>query len=118
MTRTVRIGCGAAFWGDSPAGPAQLVRRGSVDYLILDYLAEITMSILARMKAKSPDLGYATDFVSLVMRPLAREIAQRGVKVVTNAGGVNPGACRKALEALFADLGVNLKIAVVEGDDI
>lgn len=118
MARTIRIGCGAGFWGDSPEGPAQLVRRGNIDYLILDYLAEITMSILARMKAKNPDLGYATDFVSLVMRPLAREIARRRVKVVTNAGGVNPSACRKALEALFADAGVNLKIAVVEGDDL
>ncbi len=91
MPETVRIGYGAAFWGDSPQGRAQLVRRGRVDYLILDYLAEITMLILARMKAKNPDLGYATDFVSLVMRPLAREIAQRRVKVVTNAGGLNRG---------------------------
>jgi hypothetical protein len=85
---------------------------------MLDYLAEITMSILARMKAKNPDLGYATDFVSLVMKPLAREIADKGVKVVTNAGGVNPAACRAALESLFAELGVKLKIAVVEGDDL
>ena len=118
MARTVRIGCGAGFWGDSPEGPAQLVRSGAIDYLVLDYLAEITMSILARMRAKNPELGYATDFVSLVMKPLAREIAERKIKVVANAGGVNPGACRAALEAVFREAGVNLKIAVVEGDDL
>ena len=118
MSRAVRIGCGAGFWGDSPEGPAQLVRSGAIDYLVLDYLAEITMSILARMRAKNADLGYATDFVSLVMKPLAREIAERRIKVVANAGGVNPGACRAALEAVFREAGVDLKIAVVEGDDL
>jgi hypothetical protein len=118
MSRPVRIGCGAGFWGDSPEGPAQLVRSGAIDYLVLDYLAEITMSILARMRAKNADFGYATDFVSLVMKPLAREIADRGIKVVANAGGVNPGACRAALEAVFREAGLNLKIAVVEGDDL
>jgi hypothetical protein len=118
MSRVVRIGCGAGFWGDTPEGPAQLVRSGAIDYLVLDYLAEITMSILARMKAKNAELGYATDFVSLVMKPLAREIAERKIKVVANAGGVNPQACRRALEAALAEAGVKLKIAVVEGDDL
>ena len=96
MDRIVRIGCGAGFWGDSPDGPAQLVRSGKIDYLVMDYLAEITMSILTRMKAKRPELGYATDFVASVMKPLAREIADRGIRVVTNAGGVNPAACKWA----------------------
>lgn len=118
MDRTVRIGCGAGFWGDSPQGPAQLVRLGGVDYLVMDYLAEITMSILARMKAKRSDLGYATDFVTMVMKPLAREIAERRVRVVTNAGGVNPQACREALLALFREAGIELKVAVVQGDDL
>src|SRR5262249_36893970 len=86
--------------------------------LVLDYLAEITMSILARMKAKRPDLGYATDFVTTVMRPLAREIAQKRIRVVTNAGGVNPAACRDALTSALAEAGTELKIAVVEGDDL
>ena len=116
--RIVRIGCGAGFWGDTPEGPAQLVRSGGVDYLVLDYLAEVTMSILARMKAKNPELGYATDFVTLVMKPLAKEIAQKRIKVIANAGGVNPAACRAALEAVFAQAGVDLKIGVVEGDDL
>ena len=115
--RVVRIGCGAGFWGDSPEGPAQLVQAG-VDYLALDYLAEITMSILSRMKAKNPALGYATDFVSHVMKPLARDIAERGVKVIANAGGVNLEACRDALQAALAEQNVDLKIAIVRGDDL
>lgn len=118
MRETVRIGCGAGFWGDSPEGPRQLVRLGGVDYLVLDYLAEITMSILARMKAKDPALGYAADFVSLVMKPLAREIAEKKIRVVTNAGGVNPEACRDALLAAFKEVGVELKVAVVTGDNL
>jgi hypothetical protein len=117
MKEVVRVGCGAGFWGDTPEGPRQLVRAG-VDYLALDYLAEITMSILARMKAKNPEAGYATDFITSVMRSLAGAIAENGVKVVTNAGGVNPQACRDALQALFAELGVALRIAVVLGDDL
>lgn len=115
---SVRIGCGAGFWGDSPEGPGQLVRLGGINYLALDYLAEITMSILARMKAKNPALGYATDFVSLVARPLAKDIAGKRVRVVTNAGGVNPQACRDALLAVFREAGVDLKVAIVAGDDL
>lgn len=118
MRESIRIGCGAGFWGDSPEGPRQLVRQGGIDYLVLDYLAEITMSILARMKAKNPALGYATDFVSLVMKPLAREIAEKRIRVVTNAGGVNPEACRDALLAAFKEVGVELKVAIVTGDDL
>lgn len=116
--KAVRIGCGAGFWGDSPEGAAQIVRSGKVDYLVMDYLAEITMSILTRMKDKREDLGYAIDFVSAVMKPLAREIAQKNIRVVTNAGGVNPEACRDALLAVFKEVGVDLKVAVVLGDDL
>jgi hypothetical protein len=118
MARTIRIGCGAGFWGDTPEGPAQLVRAGGIDYLVMDYLAEITMSILARMKAKRADLGYATDFVTMVMKPLARDIADKRIRVVTNAGGVNSDACRDALLAVFREIGVDLKVAVVRGDDL
>lgn len=118
MARTVRIGCGAGFWGDSPEGPRQLVRSGGIDYLVMDYLAEITMSIMARMKDKRPDLGYATDFVTTVMKPLAREIADRRIRVVTNAGGINPEACRDALLAVCREQGVSLRVAVVHGDDL
>ena len=117
MKSIVKIGCGAGFWGDSPEGPEQLVTSG-VDYLVMDYLAEITMSILTRMKAKKTELGYATDFVTTVMRPLAAEIKAKKIRVVTNAGGVNPEACRDALVALFKELGVDLRVAVVLGDDL
>lgn len=118
MKPIVRIGCGAGFWGDSPDVPRRLVEAGGIDYPALDYLTEITMSILARIKAKTPDLGYATDFVTMVMKPLAHEIAERRIKVVTNAGGVNPEACKRALEAVFKEAGVDLKVAVVLGDDL
>lgn len=114
----VRIGCGAGFWGDSAAGPAQLVRHGALDYLVMDYLAEITMSILARMKAGDAQAGYATDFVSAVMKPLLSDIARQGIRVVTNAGGVNPLACKTALEKVAAEAGVSLRVAAVLGDDL
>src|ERR1043165_5351045 len=87
--KIVRIGGGSGFWGDSSEGPRQLVLSGAIDYLVLDYLAEITMSILARMRAKDSNAGFATDLVSEVIAPLGKEIAARKIKVVTNAGGVN-----------------------------
>lgn len=118
MTGALRIGCGAGFWGDSASGAAQLVGSGEIDVLMLDYLAEITMSILARAKEKKPELGYATDFVDLVIGDLAEEIAARGIKVVANAGGVNPTACAEAVRALLAKKGVALKVATVLGDDV
>ncbi len=115
---TIRIGAGAGFWGDSPEGPAQLVRRGDIDYLILDYLAEITMSILARAKARNPKLGYATDFATQVVGPLAAEIAERGIKIVANAGGCNPLDCCAAIERELAARNVKLRVAAVLGDDV
>ncbi len=115
--KTVRIGGGSGFWGDSAEGPRQLVERGNIQYLALDYLAEITMSIMARARSRKPELGYATDFVSEVVRPLAAQLKARGVKVVCNAGGVNPLDCCKAIEAELAQQGVALKVAAVLGDD-
>lgn len=92
--------------------------HGKVDYLVFDYLAEITMSLLARAKLKDPAAGYATDFVTVVMARHAREIVQRRIKVVANAGGVNPLACRDALLAVLAKVGVQARVAVVMGDDV
>src|SRR5580704_9294224 len=114
----LRIGCGCGFWGDSAAGPAQLVRRGDIDVLVLDYLSEITLSLLARARRKRPELGYTPDFVHEVMRPLAREIAERRIKVIANAGGVNPRACRDALQQVLGAQGISMSIAVVLGDDV
>jgi hypothetical protein len=117
MKELVRIGCGAGFWGDSGEGPKQLVESGEIDYLILDYLAEITMSLLARARAKDPATGYATDFPDVIAR-LAPTIKAKGVRVVTNAGGVNPKACREVIAAKLKAAGVELRIAIIEGDDL
>ena len=119
MTRqTVRIGSASGFWGDTAAAAPQLVRGGDIDFLVFDYLAEVTMSIMAAQKAKDPAAGYATDFVQITMKSLLPELKARGIRVVANAGGVNPLACRDALAAVAASLGVPLSIGVVLGDDL
>lgn len=114
---TLRIGCASGFWGDTEFAAAQLVERGDIDVLVFDYLAEITMSLLIRAKAKDPTQGYAPDFVA-TMKPLMKQIKARGIQVIANAGGVNPSACRDALVAAAQAEGVDLKIAAVLGDDL
>ncbi|PPE72557.1 terpene utilization protein AtuA [Solimonas fluminis] len=116
--KTVRIGCASAFWGDTNAAAAQLVEKGGIDYLVFDYLAEITMSILAAKRMKDPNDGYATDFVEHVMGPLMPRIKEKGIRVVANAGGVNPLACKRALEEAAAKAGLSFRVGVVLGDDL
>ncbi len=117
--KTIRIGNGQAFWGDTAQAPLDQVRYGELDYLMLDYLAEVTMSIMQKLRARDPEQGYARDFVPL-MENLLPEVLQRGVKVVANAGGVNPLACARAVMAVADKLGLadRVKIGVVTGDDI
>ena len=112
----VRIGGASGAWGDSPGAIGPLLAAG-VDYLMMDYLAEVTMSLLARAREKDPAAGYTPDFVAY-LEPHLAEIARRGVKVASNAGGVNPRACKAAVESACARLGVALRVAVVEGDDL
>ena len=112
--KTVRIGGASGFWGDSSVGAPQLVASGQIDYLVFDYLAELTMSILAGARLKKPELGYATDFVTVAMRAVLRDVIDKGIRVVSNAGGVNPQGCADALAAVAAELGVPLRIAVVK----
>ncbi|WP_426168977.1 acyclic terpene utilization AtuA family protein [Pseudoduganella sp. R-34] len=113
----VRIGGAAGFWGDSALGPRQLLDGGDLDYLVFDYLAELTMSLLAAARRKQPGLGYATDFID-VMRDVLGDALARRVRIVANAGGINPQGCAAALLALAAEQGLEPRIAVVEGDDV
>ena len=109
----IRIANGQGFWGDWLEAPVRLVEQGPIDYLTLDYLAEITMSIVQKQKLQDPSLGYARDFPPLIAR-IAKRIRERGIKVIANAGGVNPRACAREVLRLAS----GLKVAVVEGDDV
>lgn len=114
----VLVANGQGFWGDSLLGPIRLCREGPIDYLTLDYLAEVTMSILQKQYLRDPSKGFATDFIRMVDRT-APELVKKGIKVVANAGGVNPMACKEATLGVLRKHGFKgVKVAVVEGDDI
>jgi len=117
--KTTRIANGQGFWGDSLQAPLEQVRRGPIDYLTLDYLAEITMSIMQKQRARDPRSGYARDFVSMIAEVLP-DLVERKIKVVANAGGVNPAACRDAVIEVARKAGFSgkVKIGIVAGDDI
>jgi hypothetical protein len=114
--RLVRIGGASGAWGDSPRALGQLIGAG-VDYLMMDYLAEVTMSLLARARMKDPQAGYPPDFIAY-LKSVLPEIARGGVKVAANAGGVNPSGCKRALEDVISGLDLSLTVAMVEGDDV
>ncbi|MEL7499120.1 MAG: acyclic terpene utilization AtuA family protein [Planctomycetota bacterium] len=118
MKENVLIANGQGFWGDSILGPVRLVNEGPLDYLTLDYLAEVTMSIMQKLKSRDPSKGYATDFVQMCRRVLPT-CHEKGIKIIANAGGVNPQACRAAVAEVIRELGLDgMKIGIVEGDDI
>jgi hypothetical protein len=113
----IRIANGQGFWGDSLEAPVDQIRRGPIDYLTLDYLAEVTMSILQKQRARDPQAGYARDFVDLIARVLP-DLKDRRIRVIANAGGINPMACREAVLNTALRQGIPLKVATVTGDDI
>ncbi|QUV83502.1 DUF1446 domain-containing protein [Chloracidobacterium sp. D] len=117
--KTIRIACGQGFWGDWLEAPVRLIEGGPVDYLVLDYLAEVTMSIMQKQKSRNPKAGFATDFVALMDRILPQVLA-KNVRVIANAGGVNPQACAEAVRMVAARHGLadQLRIGIVAGDDI
>jgi hypothetical protein len=116
--KVVRLGAGMAFWGDSVRPAIEMVERGDIDYLCCDHLAELTMSILAKQRAANPERGYTRDVIDL-LRGALPACVEKGVKVVTNAGGANPRAAARAVRALADELGLpGVRIAVVLGDDI
>ena len=118
MAGKLTIGGASGFWGETAQSVPQLLRHEGLDVLVFDYLAEITMSILARAKAKDETAGYARDFVTDAMAPNLNDIAKRNIKVLSNAGGLNPAACARALRTEITRLGLDLKVATVEGDDL
>ena len=116
---TVRIACGQGFWGDMLDAPVRQVNEGPIDYLMLDYLAEVTMSIMQKQRARDPSAGYARDFVPL-MREILPACVERDIRVTANAGGVNPAGCAEAVRGVARELGLagRVKIGIVMGDDI
>jgi hypothetical protein len=119
MRDKIRIASGQGFWGDQLDAPKQQVQGGPIDYLMLDYLAEVTMSIMQKQRARSPQYGYARDFVPL-MGEIFPVVVERGIRVVANAGGVNPEGCRDAVleEARRVGLQGRARVGVITGDDI
>ena len=118
MKDKIRIASGQGFWGDRFDAPIDQVRKGPIDFLVMDYLAEVTMSIMQKQKNRDPNKGYARDFIPL-MKEIIPDIVEKNIRVITNAGGVNPFACRDAIFGVARKIGIKeLKVGVVFGDDI
>lgn len=118
MKSSIRIGCAAAFWGDTETAAEQLVELGRIDYLIFDYLAETTLSLMVNQRLQNPQLGYAHDFATRIIPPIAKRIKAQNIKVISSAGGINPVACKQALVTALQDVQVPLTVALVLGDDL
>lgn len=116
--KTIRIGCASGFWGDSAVSAPQLIYKGKIDFLVFDYLSEITMSLLTAAKNKMPNMGFCPDFIQAGIGPYLGAIKQNGIRVVSNAGGINPLSCAAAVEEAAKKSGVDIKVAVVTGDDL
>ena len=119
MKERIRIAAGQGFWGDLPDAPVRQVEGGPIDYLMLDYLAEVTMSIMQKQKARDQKAGYARNFVAL-MKQIMPACIERNIRVVANAGGVNVPGCAAAVAEVACELGLQgkLRIGLVSGDDI
>jgi hypothetical protein len=116
--RIIRVGGASGYWGDTASGPRQLAEIGRLDFMAFDYLAESTMAVLAKARTRDPGRGYATDFIDFAMRPLLQRLMADKVRIIANAGGVNLAAAREALAGVARELGVEARIAIVEGDDL
>src|SRR5947209_5037752 len=121
MKDKIRIASGQGFWGDLPSAPIDQIRRASedspLDYMMMDYLAEVTMSIMQKQKLKDPKAGYARDLVE-VIDAILPDIVNKNIKVITNGGGVNPEACRDAIFEVARKRGIPIRVGVVLGDNI
>src|SRR5438105_3534083 len=119
MKQRIRIAGGQGFWGDLPDAPVRQVEGGPIDYLMLDYLAEVTMSILQKQRSRDPKAGYARDFVSLT-REILPDCVEKNIRVLSNAGGVNVVGCAAAIKEQATEIGLagKVKIGVITGDDI
>src|SRR5262245_20116025 len=117
--RSVRIGNGCGFWGDNLDAPVLLSEHGRLDYLTLEYLAELTMSILALQKLRDPNSGFASDFLDVLERLVPTLRQQPNLRIVTNAGGMNPSACALQARSILAKAGLlDRRVAIVAGDDL
>lgn len=116
--KKIRLGGGSGYWGEALYATGQLLESGPLDYIVYDYLAEITMSIMARARTKDPSKGYAADFVTDVIAKHAKDIKDKGVKILSNAGGVNPKTCADHVVDVLSASGIDLKVAYVLGDDL
>jgi hypothetical protein len=116
--KNLKIGGASGYWGDASLATEQLLTHDDLDFIVYDFLAEITMAIMARVKSKNSELGYATDFISEAMKPNLKRINETKTKIISNAGGMNPKACADALRALIDDQKLSLSVAVIEGDNL